>query len=144
MDPEKIYDLYFSIAKAALQSGLFQSLAHIDFVWRYIICPKAWHTKLANYISDIVSLANSLKTDIEINANGYLWSQANYDDDFNPFNILLDAVGAQKAQITLGSDAHAPQLDAKFFPELIGLLKNKGITHVSTFHQKKRTSIPLG
>jgi histidinol-phosphatase (PHP family) len=144
MDPEKVYALYFSIAKSALESGLFQSLAHVDFVWRYIICPKTWQAKLADYISDVVSLANRLKTDIEINANGYLWSQANYDDDFNPFNILLDAVGAQQAHITLGSDAHAPQLVAKFFPEIIGLLKNKSITHVSTFHQKIRTSVSLG
>lgn len=144
MDPEKIYALYFSIAKSALQSGLFQSLAHIDFVWRYVICPKTWQAKLANYITDVVSLANTLKTDIEINANGYVWSQANYNDDFNPFNLLLDAVSAQQAKITLGSDAHAPQLVAKFFPELISLLKSKGITHVSILDQKKRTSVALG
>lgn len=144
MDPETIYPLYFSIARAALQSGLFQSLAHVDFVWRYIVCPKTWQAKLANYISDIVSLAVNLKTDIEINANGYVWSQSNYDDGFNPFNILLDAISAQQAKITLGSDAHAPQLVAKFFPELINLLKSKGITTVSIFDRKKRTSVSLG
>ena len=85
-----------------------------------------------------------MKTDIEINANGYVWSQSNYDDGFNPFNILLDAVSAQQAKITLGSDAHAPQLVAKFFPELINLLKSKGITTVSIFDRKKRTSVSLG
>lgn len=144
MDPEKIYAMYFSLAKAALKSGLFQSLAHVDFVWRYIICPKTWQGKLADYISEVVSVANNLKTDIEINANGYLWSKATYDDVFNPFNLLIDAISAQQAKITMGSDAHAPQLVAKFFPEIISLLKSKGISRISIFDRKKRTAVTLG
>jgi histidinol-phosphatase (PHP family) len=144
MDPEKIYALYFSIAKAALESGLFQSLAHVDFVWRYLICPKTYQENLVHYISDVVSLAKKLKTDIEINSNGYLWSQAIYKNDFNPFNVLVNAIGAQQATITLGSDAHAPQAVAKFFPEIISLLKNNGITWVSVFNQKKKSLIRLG
>jgi histidinol-phosphatase (PHP family) len=143
-DPEKIYQWYFSAAQAAIQSGLFQSLAHVDFVWRYIIWPEARRLELAEYINNVVSESKKSSTDIEINANGYIWSRANYAKDFDPFNLFLDLVSKHKARITLGSDAHAPQMVAKSFPEIVKLLKSKGINHVSLFERKNRKVAALG
>ncbi len=143
-DSEKIYKWYFNAAHAALVSGLFQSLAHIDFIWRYIPWPESRNNELSDYIADIVSISNIKKTALEINANGFIWSQINKAIVFNPFLFLLEKISEQKAAITLGSDAHAPQLVAKCFPEIVNLLKNKGIHHISLCEQKKRISVALG
>ncbi len=142
-DPGKAYALYFSAVRAALQSGLFQSLAHLDFIWRYIPWPEGRRPELARFVSDAVSLAVKSNTAVEINANGYIYSQACYPKDANPFDVLLDSIALHKADITLGSDAHAPQLVAKFFPEILTLLKTKGISHLCLFNQKKKTSVPF-
>jgi histidinol-phosphatase (PHP family) len=143
-DPDKTYQWYFSAARAAIRSGLFQSLAHLDFIWRYIIWPESRWQELSQYINDAVSVSKKSTTDIEINANGYIWSRANYAKGFDPFDLFLDILSKQKARITLGSDAHAPQMVAKVFPEIISLLKSKGLNQVSTFERKMRKSVALG
>jgi histidinol-phosphatase (PHP family) len=142
-DPEQVYSWYFSAARSALSSGLFQSLAHLDFIWRYIQWPQSRRGDLVSLISDTVSVSAACGTAIEINANGYIWSHANFTRDFDPFYILLDMIKVHGAAITLGSDAHAPQLVAKLFPEIIAVLKNKGISNVSIFNKKKKQSVSL-
>ncbi|HAJ78634.1 MAG TPA: hypothetical protein DCO75_02585 [Fibrobacteres bacterium] len=141
--PDAIYSQYFSAVKAALQSGLFQSLAHLDFLWRYVKWPVERWPELAGFISEAVSAAASSDICMEINANGYAYSQAEYTKDFNPYDLFLDSIKKYGPTITLGSDAHSPRHVAKFFSEIIALLKNKGITNVSLFDRKKRTQAQL-
>jgi histidinol-phosphatase (PHP family) len=143
-DPEKIYKWYFPTAEAAIRSGLFQSIAHLDFVWRYVVCPESWQPQMEQYITDIVTASINSSTDIEINANGFILSRANYPKGFDPFDLFLSIISAHKAKITLGSDAHAPQMVAKFFPEMIQLLQSKGIFNISIFKGKKKESVVLG
>jgi histidinol-phosphatase (PHP family) len=143
-DPEKTYKLYFSAARAAIQSGLFQSLAHIDFLWRYIIWPESRRLELVDYINDVVSASKNSTTDLEINANGFIWSRAHYVKEFDPFDLFLESISSHKARITMGSDAHAPQMVAKHFPEIVTLLKSKDINQVSLFERKNRKLADLG
>ncbi|HEX7511105.1 MAG TPA: histidinol-phosphatase [Chitinivibrionales bacterium] len=141
--PENVYTWYFAAARAALASGLFQSIAHLDFVWRYIPWPEQRRVELITHISDTVAVAVASGVAIEINANGYLWSQANFTRNFDPFDLMLDVIKEKNATITLGSDAHAPKLVAKFFPEIIRILNKKGISLASIFSKKKQSSVPL-
>lgn len=143
-DIDKTYQWYFASARAAMRSGLFQSLAHLDFIWRYILWPESRWSELEAYISDLIAVSKKSTTDIEINANGYIWSRANYAKGSDPFDLFLDHLSMQKARITLGSDAHAPQMVAKVFPEIVTLLKSKGLNQVSTFDRKNRKSVALG
>jgi histidinol-phosphatase (PHP family) len=143
-DPEKTYKMYFSAARSAIQSGLFQSLAHIDFLWRYSIWPQSRPLELADYINDVVSTSKNSTTDLEINANGFIWSRAHYVKEFDPFDLFLESICSHKARITMGSDAHAPQMVAKHFPEIVTLLKSKDINQVSLFERKNRKLADLG
>jgi histidinol-phosphatase (PHP family) len=143
-DPEKTYHRYFAAARAAIESGMFQSLAHVDFLWRYILWPEERALVLADYIGDIVSASEKSTTDLEINANGFIWSRANYNKEFDPFQVFLDSISKHHARITLGSDAHAPQMVGKLFPQIISTLKSKGIDQVSIFDRKIRKTVPLG
>jgi histidinol-phosphatase (PHP family) len=138
LDPEKTYKLYFSAARAAIESGLFQSLAHIDFLWRYSIWPESRRLELAENINNVVSTSKNSTTDLEINANGFIWSRAHYVKETDPFDLFLESISSLGARITMGSDAHAPQMVAKLFPDIVAVLKSKGIRQVSLFERKNR------
>lgn len=134
-DSYSLYKEYFSMARAALNSGMFHSLAHLDFIWRYIQWPDNKSEEMINEIDETLRTASQSSTKIEINANGYIWSQNRNIEQNDPFDIMLDKIKLHNTPITIGSDAHEPQLVAKVFPELITLLKCKGIHSFYRFNQ---------
>jgi histidinol-phosphatase (PHP family) len=144
VNPLQVYAAYFEAVEAAIRSGLFQSLAHIDFIWRYVAWPDAPQEIIAQYISDAVKLSAKSTTNIEVNANGFLWSQISDDQKYDLFDMLLEFIKRHRAGITIGSDAHTPDLVGKSFPQIINLLKKKGIDTVSLFDQKQQRKAKLG
>ena len=144
VDPKYVYEAYFDAVKSALRSHLFQSLAHIDFLWRYVPWPDAQMVRLEEYISESVALAAEQGTCIEINANGFLWSQMEDFKGYDLFDILLELIKKHKACFTIGSDAHTPELVGKAFPQIISLLKSKGFEDFSVFEQKQIKQVKLG
>ena len=136
---------YFRCARAALKSKRFHSLAHIDFIWRYLRWPKSGAVAL--FEKEIAAtLQTALETDtcIEINANGYLWSRMNIAEGPDPFTMLLNGVRDRKVPVTVGSDAHDPQQVGKSFRDIIPVLRSWGIDHCMTFTEGKRREVPLG
>jgi histidinol-phosphatase (PHP family) len=144
VDPKHVYEAYFDAVKSGIRSHLFQSLAHIDFLWRYVSWPDATQARLEEYISDSVALAAEEGVCIEINANGFLWSQMEDFRGYDLFNILLGLIKKHKAFITIGSDAHTPELVGKAFPQIFSVLKSKGFENFSVFEQKQRKQVKLG
>ncbi len=134
-----LFDEYFKAAKAIVSSGIFNSLAHLDFIWRYAKWPTKKSVNVFNNIEEIVEKASSNDVAIEINSNGYLWSQIYTVHGGDPFEILLEKINACNTPITIGSDAHKPEFIGKTFTEMAQLLKLKGITEYYTFkNQHKR------
>ncbi len=143
-DPRQVYDAYFDAVRAGIRSHLFQSLAHLDFVWRYVTWPDAPKPLMEEYIDSAVQLAVQNDVCIEVNANGFLWSQMDDFKKYDLFDMLLCAVKKFNAAITIGSDAHAPGLVGKAFPQIISLLKAEGIDSFSRFEQKRLARTSLG
>jgi histidinol-phosphatase (PHP family) len=144
VDPKHVYEAYFDAVKSGIRSHLFQSLAHIDFLWRYVSWPDAPQSRLEEYISESVALAAEQGCCIEINANGFLWSQMDDFRNYDLFDMLLGLIKKHKACITIGSDAHTPTLVGKAFPQIISVLKSKGFENFSVFEQKQRKQVTLG
>jgi histidinol-phosphatase (PHP family) len=143
-NPAQVYESYFDTVLSAIRSGMFQSLAHLDFIWRYVSWPDAPEELLTQYISDVVKASAGSATAIEVNANGFLWSQINDGREYDLFCILLDFIKKHRPGITLGSDAHTPELVGKAFHPIIGLLKKRGIDTVTLFDQKQQKKAKLG
>jgi histidinol-phosphatase (PHP family) len=139
-----VYKEYFRCARAALRSGLFHALAHPDFIWRYIPWPAADPLMPYAELTETVRTAAEVHGHIEINANGFLWSQANSVNGGDPFALLLDELHKQQVPVTLGSDAHEPAMVAKLFPEIKELLMKKGITSITCFSEGKASAAVLG
>ncbi len=125
LDRGAIYTEYFKAAKAALSCGLFQSLAHIDFIWRYIPFPDDFDLVLAG-IDETVKVAQQSTTALEINSNGFFWSKEN-KPFHDPFEFFLELVASRGLTVTLGSDAHEPDNVALGFDQIIPYLHNKNI-----------------
>jgi len=142
-DNSEVYKEYFRLSRAALKSGLFHSLAHLDFIWRYLNWPVNEHEEMLSEISRTVQTALQSDRCIEINANGFIFSKANRNQDFDPFDFLIDQISQYNAPITTGSDAHDPKMVAKAFPEMINFLLSKGITSFRSFSDGNPSSNSL-
>jgi histidinol-phosphatase (PHP family) len=142
-DTWTIYENYFQVARAALQSGLFDSLAHPDFIWRYVKWPEGHTAEVFSNIQSIAKTAAAANMAVEINANGYLWSQLYQVGGGDPFEIFIDSIHANHTHITIGSDAHKPEFVGKSLAEVTELLKRKGVGSFSTFDQHKEKIIKL-
>jgi histidinol-phosphatase (PHP family) len=140
----QVYAAYFEAIESAIKSGMFQSIAHVDFIWRYFTWPDAPQVLMEEYISDSVKACAKSTTCMEVNANGFLWSQINDGQKYDLFNILLETIRKYRPGITIGSDAHTPDLVGKAFPQIITLLKKKGIDTVTLFDQKQLKKAKLG
>ncbi len=144
-DEEEVFAEYFSCARAALRSKLFNSLAHIDFIWRYLRRPNSGAIRfLEEEIAATVQTAAETETCMEINANGYLWSQMKIANGPDPFLALLGEIRNRGVSVTLGSDAHEPTLVGKSFREIIAMLQEYRIDGCMTFTEGKGRKVKLG
>ncbi|MBN1575882.1 MAG: histidinol-phosphatase [Chitinispirillaceae bacterium] len=142
---EQVIAEYFRCARAALQSKRFHSLAHLDFIWRYLRWPQSGAIALfEKEIAATVQTALESGACIEINANGYLWSQLNIPEGPDPFVMLLSHIRDRQAPVTIGSDAHDPELVGKSFADIIPVLHSWGINRCTTFTEGKARAVPLG
>ncbi|MBD3316663.1 MAG: histidinol-phosphatase HisJ family protein [Chitinivibrionales bacterium] len=142
-DSWTVYQAYFDAAKAALRSGLFDSLAHLDFIWRYVKWPESHDDDVAAAIQSTVATAHATNTAVEINANALLWSQVYTAGKYDPFSVFLDAVEKYGAAITVGSDAHKPEFVAKSFSQLAAILKKRSIGTYCTYRKRRRIPASL-
>ena len=133
-----IFSEYFRAAKAALSAGIFNSLAHIDFIWRYSKWPAKKSLAIFRLIEEIVETASSHNMAIEINSNGYLWSQIYTVIGGDPFEVLLRSIKKFNVPITVGSDAHKPHYVGKSFKEMGHLLKIMGLKQYCTFEKMRK------
>jgi histidinol-phosphatase (PHP family) len=138
--PALLYKEYFRSAGLAVESGLFQSLAHLDFIWRYVAWPEAITDQIYSWIGDVVARAAKAGTCIEMNVNGFTWSLMNDGNGIDPLGVMIEAVKRHGARITTGSDAHTPASVGSAFDDLEAFLKLKGLTDCCMFEKKKRTT----
>lgn len=133
LSPLPIYKEYFRAVRLALESKLFQSIAHTDFIWRYIAWPKDASEEIFGEIDNTVKCALEYGGRIEVNANGFVWSRSHETPGKDPFEFLLETIKNYGVQVTIGSDAHEPSMVGKHFSEIIDLLHSKGINSISCF-----------
>jgi histidinol-phosphatase (PHP family) len=142
--PEILFAEYFTYARAAIDSGVFQSLAHLDFVWRYIPWPGNRTREILNEIAQTVQRAAVRGMCVEVNANAYNWDLISDMTNAAPFATMVKSIAEHKAPITLGTDAHTPAFVGNSLGEICAYLGKCGISHVTTFQQRRPKVVPLG
>lgn len=142
--PEALYREYFACAENAASSGLFDSLAHLDFIWRYIPWPAALTDEILERIDSTVAAAAAADMAVEINANGYLWSTLSPGDGPDPFGWLVSRAAHHHVPVTLGSDAHSPEAVGAAFGDIVPYLADRGVTAYRVYRRRTPRAVPLG
>ncbi|MGB9833528.1 MAG: histidinol-phosphatase HisJ family protein [bacterium] len=133
MDPERIALEFAHQVKNAIQSGIFNGLAHLDYFKRQ---SNAWFREkflsaLEPQLKEILTLLKERGMALEINARAIF--RYNLKEPFPGPEILSLASSLGLEMITFGSDSHNPLELALKFDTLLALAMKAGFKAVYTF-----------
>lgn len=131
----ELFQKYFKAMEQAIETGLFDIIAHFDIPRRF------WgdlDQASMSYAVRMLELIKQKDLCLEINTSGF--RTKNVEEPF-PGSTLLHLAKELEIPITLGSDAHKPIDVGSYFDESIFLLKNIGFEHIHLFDNRQR--IPL-
>ena len=131
----ELFKKYFDAMEQAVETGLFDIIAHFDLPRRF------WGDLDEQSVSYAIAVLELIKKNnlcLEINTSGF--RTKNVEEPF-PGSKFLHLAKDREIPITLGSDAHKPVYVGSYFPEAVILLKKIGFEYVHLFSNRQR--IPL-
>ena len=135
-DLAELYRHYFGLVQAAARSGYFQIMAHPDLIKKLgFRSPES----LAGLYEETARVFRDAGVCAELNTAGWRVQVK----EIYPHPEFLEMCCHYKVPVTLGSDAHRPDLVGNRFNQAVALLKNIGFKQVATFRQRKMKLVPL-
>lgn len=139
---EEAYAPYFDNALAAVETGWFDTLAHLDLCKRYGVRyygPFDWKP-YREKIEQILKAVIDRQMTLEINTSGMRQSP----EDTYPSRELLQLYASLGGKlVTLGSDAHRPEHVGEGIPAAAEVAKELGFTSASTYVCRERAAVPI-
>lgn len=136
-DHQELYEQYFAAVVEAVETGLFDILAHPDLIKKFDILPKA---DLAAHYEGLAGAVARQGMAIEVSTAGLRKPVG----EVYPTEEFLSVCRRHDIPVTLGSDAHAPEEVGYRFAAAVDLLSRVGYTEVATFSERRRSSLSLG
>jgi histidinol-phosphatase (PHP family) len=131
-DRDLLYTRYFELFREAVESGVFDVMAHPDIIKKHGLNTTL---PLDGFYSDAADALARAGVAIEINTSGLRRPAV----EAYPSLPFLRACAARGVPVTLGSDAHSPHHVGLDFDRALGLLERAGITEIATFEGRRRT-----
>ena len=132
----RVYEQYFELETALAASGMVDVLAHVDVIKRNGYRPDE---PIDDLYEAVVSAAVSSGTSIEISSAGLGRAAA----EVYPAPKLLRMFHDAGTQITLASDAHAPEAAAWGHDEVVAAARAAGYSHHLRFEARAPSLVPL-
>jgi histidinol-phosphatase (PHP family) len=132
---DELYEKYFGYVNEAVKSGLFDIIAHCDYIRIFNFKPSA---SPEHYYR---TLARNMKTHdvaFELNTNGRNRPLC----DFYPDRRFLKIFCEENVPVCVNSDAHLPVRVGQFFDEAYMLLKEAGFKEMAAFNKGERFLVP--
>ncbi len=127
----ELNQLYFDSLKKAIQSELFDIVAHFDLPKKYGDRPKR---SIMELIDGIIEALVKYDVSMEINTSGFRKpAKEQY-----PAKNILRACYENDIQITIGSDSHKPEEVGWEIERAIKLLKEVGYSQIVGFNKRKK------
>lgn len=139
---EEVMVPYLEQVRAAVETGWFDTIGHIDLPKRYAP-PSAGEYVPMRFEAELTEIFRSMIArglTFEINTSGL--RQAPKTSMPGPQVAGLYAALGGRA-VTIGSDSHVPETIGAGFARTLAMLKLLGIEHVSTFRQRRRVNVPI-
>jgi histidinol-phosphatase (PHP family) len=142
-----IYCEYFEKVRRAVESGLFNNIAHIDLIKKYA-GELSTYLPFDDYLEPVEMLVLSLiknNVGIEVNTKGLMFKIS----EFYPSEGFLKLYVSQALRhgknpiITLGGDSHSAENVGAFFSEGVQAIKKAGCNQLTGFNLKQPFSIPI-
>ena len=136
-------DEYFTVWRRAVESGLFDVMAHPDYWRKFLHTARAEPATWGEYGSVVTDAIRSLKVHgvgVEVNTSATRHGLGGF---YPVREFLMAARAAGVRRVTLGSDTHAPELLGQLIPEAAGMLSELGFRRVSTFKGRENSSVSL-
>lgn len=134
-----IIDTYFTTLTVAVASGRYHSIAHLDLIQIYNTVPPFDPTKYERTIRKFLCAASENGVCLEINTSGW----AKDVKEMHPAPIILQWAHEESNELTLGSDAHRPELVGRFFPKALNTARGLGFEHICYFYAGRKIQIPI-
>jgi histidinol-phosphatase (PHP family) len=138
----KAADEYYTTWKRAVESGLFDVMAHPDY-WRKYLHFYGKNAGWGDYGSVVIEALESASkkgVGIEVNTAGVRAGTGH----FYPIQeFLLAAHEAGLNTVTVGSDSHTVGTLGDHINEAIKQIKAAGFTHITTFKARSKTLVPV-
>jgi histidinol-phosphatase (PHP family) len=136
-----IYEKYFKLLKEAVESGLFDVMAHPDivnkFACNYLRMPFERYEKMA---SEVISSMVKSDVGIEINTSGY-YSEIGDSSPSIEFLKICKSMGIRI--ITIGSDSHRPVDLGRGIDRGIEKLKSVGYDSICIFDKRRPSFVRI-
>ncbi|MGI5837642.1 MAG: histidinol-phosphatase, partial [Chloroflexota bacterium] len=133
---------YYEIVEKAVDTGLFDSFAHLDLMKRFR--PENSELMKQRELRDrIVSILDRMAatgTGIEINGAGLIHDPR---EAYPSLELLKLARERGVTILTVGSDSHRPGTVGRHLPECLQLAREAGYTHIYTFQERLGRSVSL-
>ncbi len=136
-DYTQFFDDYFKALLKQSQETFFDSLAHINYPFRYL--PEGSPISLSSYLEETTAvLENLLKKDkvFEINT-----TRGQTVDLWAPILKRYKEMGGK--YVTIGSDSHRKDDMSLGIPEAVALLKSQGFSSYAVFQKRQLQEIPI-
>ena len=131
----EVVEEYLRTTQAAAKSGIYQIIGHLD-------CLKTvghMESGLTPLVKETIDVLAEAGVAIELNTSG--WRKV--CNDCYPNRELLRYAAERGVPVTLGSDAHSPDLVAADFDRALAELRATGYTHIAVFADRQRRLVPI-
>jgi histidinol-phosphatase (PHP family) len=135
-DLRQLYEQYFERVIAAMRTGLFDIVGHVDLIKKFGHRPPGDWSDLAERVCGAAAECGLC---VEINTAGIDKPAA----EPYPSPDVIRRLFAHGVPVTFGSDAHAPGEVGRYFPRAAALARAAGYTSYAAFERRRRSPRPL-
>jgi len=136
-------DVYYDGWREAVESGLFDVMAHPDYFRRFLHLTRRHPPSFEEYGSTVFEAIDSLKSygvGVEVNSSGY---RHGIGDCYPIINFLRAVREAGIWEVTLGSDAHTIEGLGMRLEEAVRRLEAAGYSHLCVYEGRRNRKVSL-
>jgi len=134
---EEVWTRYFKAMTQAVQSGLFDFMAHPDLVKKFGHIPKG---DLRPYYRETLDVIQAAGIAMEVSTAGLRKEVM----EIYPSKVFLEEAFRRNIPVLISSDSHAPGEVGYEFSQALDLVKEVGYRSLTAFRQRRQTPIFLG
>lgn len=134
---------YFGLYKEAIETGLFDMMAHPDYWRRYLHLVRdeaaAWED-YGHSCFDVIDALKSYDTGFEVNTSG---RRHEHGVQYPISEFIEAAYEAGVSKVITGSDSHLPNQLGFWFEEAVEMLSKIGYKNITSFKGRKPIKNPI-